>query len=244
MFFQELPLALSLRVSLGSLRNGIMYHHGKRVDSKSISTAVDMLLDFFQTFQKKIILVGHNVESFDSPILMYALDKCKKLESFTNIVDGFLDTLKLFRTERPGLSSYRQEYLCKNLAGFDYDAHDAISDVLSLQSLINYLNIGLENVNARTASLTSASAVDFYRYSNVVQSNLPSLQPLISQKIISCPIAKKIAGSGLQLKHLELAYSRDRLREFILCLVNSVESLSEYPSQERSQAKSLNILHP
>lgn len=71
-----------------------MYHHGKRVDSKSISTAVDMLLDFCQTFQKKIILVGHNVESFDSPILMYALDRCKKLESFTNIVDGFLDTLK------------------------------------------------------------------------------------------------------------------------------------------------------
>lgn len=186
-----------------------MYHHGKRVDSKSISTAVDMLLDFCQTFQKKIILVGHNVESFDSPILMYALDRCKKLESFTNIVDGFLDTLKFFRIERPGLSSYRQEYLCKNLAGIDYDAHDALSDVLSLQSLINFLNIGLENVNARTASLTSVSAVDFYRYSNVVQSNLPSLQPLIGQKIISCPIAKKIAGSGLQLKHLELAYSRD-----------------------------------
>lgn len=192
-----------------SVRNGIMYHHGKRVDSKSISTAVDMLLDFCQTFQKKIILVGHNVESFDSPILMYALDRCKKLESFTNIVDGFLDTLKFFRIERPGFSSYRQEYLCKNLAGIDYDAHDALSDVLSLQSLINFLNIGLENVNARTASLTSVSAVDFYRYSNVVQSNLPSLQPLIGQKIISCPIAKKIAGSGLQLKHLELAYSRD-----------------------------------
>uniref|UniRef100_A0A8W8NYC9 Exonuclease domain-containing protein n=1 Tax=Magallana gigas TaxID=29159 RepID=A0A8W8NYC9_MAGGI len=192
-----------------SVRNGIMYHHGKRVDSKSISTAVDMLLDFCQTFQKKIILVGHNVESFDSPILMYALDRCKKLESFTNIVDGFLDTLKFFRIERPGLSSYRQEYLCKNLAGIDYDAHDALSDVLSLQSLINFLNIGLENVNARTALLTSVSAVDFYRYSNVVQSNLPSLQPLIGQKIISCPIAKKIAGSGLQLKHLELAYSRD-----------------------------------
>uniref|UniRef100_A0A8W8MKF3 Exonuclease domain-containing protein n=1 Tax=Magallana gigas TaxID=29159 RepID=A0A8W8MKF3_MAGGI len=96
-----------------SVRNGIMYHHGKRVDSKSISTAVDMLLDFCQTFQKKIILVGHNVESFDSPILMYALDRCKKLESFTNIVDGFLDTFKFFRIERPVLDKLSEYWFRK-----------------------------------------------------------------------------------------------------------------------------------
>ncbi|XP_061169509.1 uncharacterized protein LOC133178849 [Saccostrea echinata] len=194
-----------------SIKDGIMYHHGKKVDATSISNAVDMLLKFFKKFQKRVVLVGHNVESFDCPILMYALDSCKKLDCFSNIVEGFFDTLNFFRMERPGLSSYRQEFLCKNLAGIDYDAHDASSDVLSLQSLISHLNIGLGNANAncRSASFTTASAVDFYKYSNVVQVNLPSLQPLVNQKIISCPIAKKIAGSGLQYKHLELAFTRD-----------------------------------
>ena len=170
-----------------------MFHHGKKVDSTSISTAVDMLLIFFEKFQRKVVLVGHNVESFDSPIHIYALDSCSKLHKFSNIVKGFFDTLIFFRMERPGLLSYRQEFLCQHLAGIDYDAHDASSDVISLQSLFRHLNIDLckANDSCRSASFTIASAVDFYKYSNVIQINMPSLQPLISKKIISMSIAKK-----------------------------------------------------
>lgn len=93
--------------------------------------------------------------------------------------------------EIPGLSAYRQEYLCKSLAGIDYDAHGASSEVRSLQSLINSLNIGLEHVNIRSTSPKTVIAVDFYSYSHVVHPNLPSLQPLIIQKIISCLMATK-----------------------------------------------------
>ncbi|XP_062601160.1 uncharacterized protein LOC134262849 [Saccostrea cucullata] len=210
--FPKKPISpQSTNVTGISIKDGNMYHNGRKVDASSISTAVDMLLNFFEKFHKRVILVGHNVESFDSPILMYALDSCNKLDCFSNIVEGFIDTLKLFRMERPGLSSYRQEFLCENLAGIGYEAHDARSDVVSLQSLICYLNIDVLNANAscRSASFTTTSAVDFYKYSNVVQTNLPSLQPLLNHKIISCPIAKKIAGSGLQYKHLELAFTRD-----------------------------------
>ena len=210
--FPKIPISpKSTSITGISVKNGNMFHHGKKVDSTSISTAVDMLLNFFEKFQRKVVLVGHNVESFDSPILIYALDSCKKLNKFSNIVEGIFDTLKFFRMERPGLISYRQEFLCQHLAGIDYDAHDASNDVISLQSLFRHLNIDLckANDSCRSASFTIASAVDFYKFSNVIQINLPSLQPSISKKIISTSIAKKIAGSGLQYKHLELAFNRD-----------------------------------
>ena len=156
-----------------------------------------------------VVLVGLLV---DTPILMYALDSCNKLDNFSNIVEGFFEVFQNGKAmKRPGLSSNRQEYLCKHLAGMDYDAHDASSDVISRQSLTRHLNIDICNANdsCRLAFFTTASAVGFYKYSNIVQINLLSLQPLISKKIISTLIAKKVASSGLKYKHLELAFIRD-----------------------------------
>lgn len=63
---------------------------------------------------------------------MHALQACNKVSEFTEVVDGFVDTLKLFKLVKPGLSSYRQE----NLSVIVYTAHNAIDDVSALKTLL------------------------------------------------------------------------------------------------------------
>lgn len=91
---------------------------------------------FLEQFGKKLILFGHNIQSFDCPVLMHALQVCNKVSEFTEVVDGFVDTLKLFNFVKPGLSSYRQENLCECLSGIVYTAHNAIGDVSALKTLV------------------------------------------------------------------------------------------------------------
>ena len=43
----------------------------------------------------------------------------------------------------------------------------------------------------------------------IAMRNLPTLQPLLDQKICSLGTIRKVAASGLSLAHLRLAYSRD-----------------------------------
>ena len=45
------------------------------------------------------------------------------------------------------------------------------------------------------------------------QLNYPSLSPLIMQKCISKGMAERVARSGLNLNHLQLAYSREGRKE-------------------------------
>lgn len=81
-------------------------------------------------------MFGHYIQSFDYPVLMHALQACNKVSEFTEVVDGFVDTLKLFKLVKPGLSSYRQENLCECLSGIVYTADNAIDDVSALKTLV------------------------------------------------------------------------------------------------------------
>lgn len=95
------------------LPNGKRYHYEKEENALSISAAVDSLLTVCEQFGKNLILFGHTIQTFACPVLMHALQACNKVFEFTEVADGFVDTLKLFKLVKPGLSSYRQENLCE-----------------------------------------------------------------------------------------------------------------------------------
>lgn len=208
----KLPVSKEAQKVTGiSCQNGKLYHYDKEENALSISAAVDSLLTFCEQFEKKLILFGHYIQSFDCPVLMHALQACNKVSEFTEVVDGFVDTLKLFKLVKPGLSSYRQENLCECLSGIVYTAHNAIDDVSALKTLVQsyFTSSELDNPDIQRCSVTVQSVIASYLYSCQIRLNLPSLQPLVARKIISQGIARKIAGSGLQYTHLQTAFNDD-----------------------------------
>ncbi|XP_062588881.1 uncharacterized protein LOC134250534 isoform X2 [Saccostrea cucullata] len=188
---------------------GKMFHGDEEVNAVPLVAAVDALLNFFTKFQSKIILVGHNVKSFDCHIFINSLQNCCKTQEIGNCVAGFVDTKQLFKVFDPNVSSFSLPNLYKHYIGETYKAHDALEDVLALQKLVISVGVDLDDPKYFSSSFTFSNAVDSYFYSSEVRKNLPSLEHLISEKIVSRHIANRIAGSGLCFRFLQLAYNRD-----------------------------------
>ncbi|XP_053381824.1 DNA polymerase III PolC-type-like [Mercenaria mercenaria] len=146
-------------------------------NSVSVSRALTSFLDFFKQKQK-IILVGHNIKTFDSLVLVNALENVNMMEDFRNIVIGFEDTRKLFMINNPELKSYLQENLVGQLLGQEYQAHSASEDVKALKALYTTVDVG-KHVHAKCLFSVAYSILGL-NYSQRVRRNLPSLQRMMT----------------------------------------------------------------
>lgn len=97
-------------------------------------------LSLFITFIIKCsnpILVGHYIQSFDLAFLINQLSRYNLYTDFQKTVYGFIDTLKVAKRtwKKPDVENYKQETLVKTFLKLQYDAHNALADVQSLQTL-------------------------------------------------------------------------------------------------------------
>ncbi|XP_062596747.1 uncharacterized protein LOC134258225 [Saccostrea cucullata] len=203
----KIPISSSASDVTGiTVRNGLMFHRGKPVQSSNISDALESFMQFISKQGNGTILCGHNIKSFDCHVLFHALEASGKLEDFETIVPGFFDTKLLFQSQFPGLPSYTQQALVASFLECEYPAHDALQDVIYLQRLVSSIEICEEN--KRKASISVSSAIFSHQSLKVLAANLPSLQGLVSDKIITMSMGKKIATSDLNYAALKLAFHR------------------------------------
>ncbi|CAC5385553.1 unnamed protein product [Mytilus coruscus] len=120
----------------------ILYKNGEIMQTDEES---EIFKQFISLLPKKCILIGHNSKIFDSRILTKALQNNNIMKDFELKCGGFIDTLSLTKELLPNRKtdkqSYNQESLVKDIVGINYDAHNAIGDVQSLQQLINTLKV-------------------------------------------------------------------------------------------------------
>ena len=95
------------------------------------------------------MLLAHNGKNFDFPVLMFHILKEGLYDEFSSVCATACDSLLIFRgrekQESKGESrrketakkkkSFSQESLVKEHLGKDYNAHNAISDVILLEQL-------------------------------------------------------------------------------------------------------------
>ncbi|CAG2249122.1 unnamed protein product [Mytilus edulis] len=137
-------------ITVLSIAGNRMYHHGKEVISSSVSCAIEGFLSFIQQVPRPVFLAGHNIKVFDCPLLFNALENNEKVSEFVKLIYGFIDTKVLFKKQLPNLSSYSQENIYKSVTGNNYNAHDALEDVSSLQLLVNTSNVSIQSCNEAT----------------------------------------------------------------------------------------------
>ena len=189
-----------------TVQNGRMFHNGKFVESSNITSALDAFIDFLSTIGSGICLYGHNVKSYDCHILFNALEAVGKIKKFNTLVSGFLDTKLLFRSQHPGLSSYTQQSLVTFFLQQEYSAHNAMEDVSILQKL--FVSHTIKEESKKKAFFSVASALFSHESLKVAEANLPSLQNLVKEKVLSKTMCKKMAASNLNYPAFKLAYSR------------------------------------
>ncbi|XP_060561615.1 uncharacterized protein LOC132721341 [Ruditapes philippinarum] len=110
--------------------------------------------------------------------------------------------------------SLKQVDLVSTILGEVYDAHNAIEDVKALGKLIQHVNLPTKDLMEH--SFSPSAVANNIMFNKAKASNLSSLNPLIYTGVMKRPTAENIAGSGLNLSHLKLLYSRggeDALRD-------------------------------
>ena len=186
--------------------NGLkMYHHNKEVFPVPIKTGLTNFLNFLNLNKRGVCVVtGHNIISYDVPVLVNAFRNCCLVNLFLENVQGICDTLPVFKVTNPGLTSYSQVNLYNQVIGESYQAHDSLQDAMALKRLLVHLNPDVNTKLCHTYSLESA--IKRIEYSEMGTNLMSTLVPLVDSKSISKGIAHKIAFSGLSFIHIKLAF--------------------------------------
>lgn len=189
------PTCCNISIS-ASEATGVLKHKGKAVESLPASDGLQRFLQFLSQFPDSILL-GHNIQNFDLPVLIHQLSKYNLLKAFETAVTGYLDTLKLSRKAFPkaDVGNYKQQNLVQKLIGETYEAHNAIADVSSLQNLFN-LKLKSHCVSDDIFHLSYYSCKE-------------SLDPLVKGKVISSVTLKKLVSLSLTMAKLQVIHQRD-----------------------------------
>ncbi|XP_063402102.1 protein PML-like [Mytilus trossulus] len=183
-----------------------MFCHDKEVKSVGIKEALKMLILFLAQYKKNVI-IGHNIKSYDLPVLFCALNNCSIMNEFSCSILGFLDTLQLFKSLLPGLTSYAQSNFYNTVLNETYDGHDSMEDVVALSRLFHHLAPSTEAKQLSSFSIDSAARR--YDHNQKTKLLLPTLTPLTEKKVITLRTANVIAASGMSFSHLRISYARD-----------------------------------
>lgn len=93
------------------------------------------------------------------------------------IIEGFVDSLHVFKEVLPNRNSYKLESLLLDTMSMSYNAHSAIEDVKILQSLVLHHNFSSEVLLKHSFSLDYVTSSLAHKFKTSVCLN--SLQPLV-----------------------------------------------------------------
>jgi len=138
------------------------------------------------------------------PVLVHALSCAGLSESFVDGTKALLDSLTVFRKAIPGRKSYKQEDLVCDILN-KFMGHTMLQKMCVLWPMlfrifpfISLIELRQQNTVLRVLVVR---AVDKNMLFNEEKAkNIPSLSVLIDNAI---PSAKHIAGSGLNMQHIE-----------------------------------------
>ncbi|CAL4195345.1 unnamed protein product, partial [Meganyctiphanes norvegica] len=173
------------------MKSGKLYKNGKEIGTVTETKAITCFLDWLKKRKSKCILIAHDSTTFKVPCLLDLFKKHNLFNYFKNLVHGFLDTLKLFKSIYPSMDKYTQPHLVKVILDLDYKAHDGIENVIVLAKLITFNTISVESIinyiDHTPLGINFYDRLIKYSYENEVDLK-PLHTPLVTNEEISLNI--------------------------------------------------------
>lgn len=183
------------------LKNGKLFHRESEVKT---SEKRDVLKSFIEWLLPKSLLIGHNIRSFDSRLLIHHILLTDMLDEHKRKEIIFADTLPLLKellpNRRESKKSYKQSDLITDILSETYEAHDALADVLALQRLLSHLRVSND---AYCKHCFTVDTVHEVLKTNKRMETFRDLELVVTKETI-----RKLASSGLEMSHLMLAFRR------------------------------------
>ena len=193
------------RITALSKKGNKLFYHGKEVSSVSIKTGLRMFSEWLSSIKTEIVLVGHNIKSFDVKHFMRHV-KNQKMDSNFHMIIGYVDTLPIFKSLFPKHKSYSQTSLYTTLVGGKYIAHNAFNDVQALCSLLALPSITFDILS--DFSMTSSWILKYCDFLYNKKISIASFHALLQNKVLSKGMIEKAAISGLRFEHLHIVFTR------------------------------------
>ncbi|KAK3084566.1 hypothetical protein FSP39_015570 [Pinctada imbricata] len=218
------PIGIGATKATGlTFKDGILRLRGKQLTTVTAKEGLEKFIAFIKAFKSPLV-IGHNIQNFDLPVLRYHLEKHQLLDELRASVKGYVDTLKMARKLIPkaDVGSYRQENLVKVFLGKTYEAHNALADVTSLQELFE------QKLGANSKDLAdNVFQLSFYSVKS-------SLKPLLRKKVISIRTMKKLAQNLFSLAKLRRIHARDPQNGIRNAFSEAVDAESNTPRISKS----------
>lgn len=210
----------------------ILHRGGSRLQTVPLPDCLLSFVNFLEDSKRsisydKIVLIGHNSATFDTPILLRTLQDYSPelLQRMNKLNVHFADSLVLFRIFRNLIkdkheaveqddSSFvktNQRSLYKHLFGTDFQCHDALEDVKALNRILfkSSLHLSTSTIANKSGTKELNSAIEEINYLDKSHALFKSFDDVISDSskggVMKKSIAKKLADSGIayhQLKQL------------------------------------------
>ena len=201
----QIPIELEEeRVNKISFNGSDLFHKGRKVDSLSIHEGLNKFLDWIDCY-RNVVLIAHNGRVFDFRVLTYALSRNNFKQQFITRTMALVDSFSIIRSTHNKLAKYTQEFLAQHLYSATFDAHDALENV---KMLCRILSSTVTNCDYLKFSYDPETHFLQEKFNLAKAANLPSLNVLVGNGIMKMHMAETIAGSGLNIQHLKVVYSR------------------------------------
>ena len=203
----DVPISGAASRITGLTKNGnSLFSRGKMVSSVSLVEGLVFFSDWLSAINNQIVLLGHNIKSFDIKHFKRHVAR-HGLDSKFHMIVGYIDTLPLFKSLYPGLTSYSQPVMYAKLIGGKYEAHNAIGDVKALGELLALQNIDVDTLS--NFSMTSSWIQKYCSFLAEKKRNIESFHAVLLNNVLSKGMVEKAASSGLRLDHLKVVFTRD-----------------------------------
>ncbi|XP_063991230.1 uncharacterized protein LOC135169826 isoform X2 [Diachasmimorpha longicaudata] len=188
--------------------SGDLYMNGILVEAVSIRCALTELLSYLQKFNKKCILVAHNL-SFDGPRLLRSIEKASLLNEFHSVVAGLACSLKAYKHKMNIQKRKEGNLKLENLARAHVkhvdtkSIHNASYDVYLLRRFVCNV-FSLEDIVSELIPMTDA--VTKYQRNNHVRNIIETLS-VFPETIIPKTLKKKMGEANISFAELQSAFN-------------------------------------
>ncbi|XP_046597529.1 uncharacterized protein LOC124294738 [Neodiprion lecontei] len=184
--------------------DGKLLLNGKRVRSYPLSRVIINMLMYLQNFGRPCVLVAHNCFKFDAPRLFRAMRNAGVLKKADEIIDGFADTLPLFKREFPGKSIKLHDMADRKLVGRPGGPDNALDDVYLLEELTRCY---LSEEEILTSWKSFSAALERFWDNETVAGMLKTLRPL--NGFVSQNVMRQLSHAGISYDLLVSTYRHD-----------------------------------